>query len=214
MAFAHIAGLEPDRAPSVDALVEAGKALGVRRNPWAHGSQRTDDSILLEAPQIVGDSFSLVRQLIRFVDATQEIGAKTMSQFDFFICHASEDKAAVARPLAAYLRDFDKKVWIDETEIKIGDSLRAKIDEGLTQCLFGIVILSPSFFSKNWAQTELDALVAISMQDGRRRVLPIWHDVDAGDVARHSPILSGIAAARWSDGMKAVVAQIVAAAAS
>jgi len=75
-----------------------------------------------------------------------------------FICHASEDKEEVARPLAQELRSRDFRVWIDEAEILIGDSLRRKIDEGLASSRFGIVILSPSFFAKEWPQLELDGL--------------------------------------------------------
>jgi hypothetical protein len=92
--------------------------------------------------------------------------------FDVFICHASEDKAVVASPLAAELRRRGTRVWIDETELMIGDSLRRAIDSGLTKCRFGVVILSPSFFKKEWTQWELDGLAQREMIGGRRLILP------------------------------------------
>jgi hypothetical protein len=50
--------------------------------------------------------------------------------------------------LAAALRDRHVEVWYDEFSLKVGDSLRAKIDEGLSQSDFGVVIVSPAFFKK------------------------------------------------------------------
>jgi hypothetical protein len=41
------------------------------------------------------------------------------------------------------------------------DSLRAKIDEGLSHSRFGAVILSEALFAKHWPQRELNALVAL-----------------------------------------------------
>ena len=59
--------------------------------------------------------------------------------FDVFISHASEDKNEVVRPLAEALRQGGLDVWYDEFELKIGDSLRRKIDSGLARSRVGIV---------------------------------------------------------------------------
>jgi len=55
-------------------------------------------------------------------------------EYDVFISHASEDKEAVARPLARHLQELGLRVWIDECELTLGDSLRRKIDAGLGAC--------------------------------------------------------------------------------
>ena len=70
-------------------------------------------------------------------------------EYDVFISHASEDKADVARPLAAHLQKLGLRVWLDEFELTLGDSLRRKIDHGLSKSKYGLVILSPAFFSKS-----------------------------------------------------------------
>jgi hypothetical protein len=49
--------------------------------------------------------------------------------WDGFISHASEDKATVARPLAFRLQQLGLHVWMDETQLRIGDSLRLIIDK-------------------------------------------------------------------------------------
>jgi TIR domain len=80
-------------------------------------------------------------------------------KFDVFVSHASEDKDAVARPLAAHLASKGHSVWYDEAILKVGDSLRRSIDRGLAAARYGVVILSPGFFAKNWPQYELDGMV-------------------------------------------------------
>ncbi len=110
--------------------------------------------------------------------------------WDVFISHASEDKDAVARPLAAALRERGVTVWLDETELRIGDSLRRKIDEGLANSSFGIVIFSRAFFAKGWPQYELDGLVTRSVS-GEQTILPIWHEITKDEVMSQSPSLAG-----------------------
>ena len=110
-------------------------------------------------------------------------------EFDVFISHATEDKEALVRPLAHALQSRDVAVWYDEFELRVGDSLRRKIDAGISRSRFGLVVLSPAFFSKNWPQYELDGLVARDMHDGGRRLLPVWHDISKDELIRHSPSL-------------------------
>jgi hypothetical protein len=113
-----------------------------------------------------------------------------VDQYDVFISHATEDKDDVARPLAEELRKLGLRVWYDELELRIGDSLRRKIDEGLVRSRFGIVVLSPAFFAKNWPQYELNGLVAKEMQDRKTVILPLWHRLSKDEVVRHSPSLA------------------------
>ena len=100
-----------------------------------------------------------------------------MPEYDVFISHASEDKD-FAEPLYEALTEQGLRVWYDRSEIQLGDSLRRSIDEGLRNCKFGVVILSPTFSRKNWTQYELDGLVTRQMT-GERIILPIWHRVTA-----------------------------------
>jgi len=109
--------------------------------------------------------------------------------YDFFISHASEDKDDIVRSIAEALKENGFKVWYDEFELKIGDSLRKKIDNGLTNSRYGIVIISPSFIKKNWTEYELNGMVAREM-DGHKVILPIWHKISKDEVLKFSPTLS------------------------
>jgi hypothetical protein len=109
---------------------------------------------------------------------------------DVFISHASEDKDAVVRPLAEAMRALGLKVWYDEFELRIGDSLTRKVDRGLADSRFGVVVLSPSFFGKNWPRYELDGLVTRELASGQQVILPIWHGITYADVAGYSLTLA------------------------
>lgn len=130
------------------------------------------------------------------------------TSWDVFVSHASEDKDGFARPLAEALRAAGLRVWFDESVLQVGDSLRRSIDRGLSQCKFGIVIVSKAFLSKEWPQRELDGLVARE-EEGKKVVLPIWHDISAADVRRRSPILADRLAIPSSKGVATVVKEIL-----
>jgi hypothetical protein len=133
----------------------------------------------------------------------------TGHEYDVFISHASEDKDDVARPLFGALTARGLRVWLDEAELTIGDSLGQKIDEGLARSRFGVVVLSQHFFKKRWTRLELDGLVARETTDGEKVILPVWHGVTAREVAEHSPTLAARLAANTEDGMDTVANQVV-----
>lgn len=112
-----------------------------------------------------------------------------LREYDVFISHASEDKDAVVRPLAHALSKSGLSVWYDEFELKIGDSLRRKIDTGLAKSRFGVVVLSRSFFGKGWTNYELDGLVTRSVT-GEQVLLPIWHEITKKELIDYSPSLA------------------------
>lgn len=109
--------------------------------------------------------------------------------WDVFISHASEDKESVALPLRNALAELGVTVWLDKTELKLGDSLRRKIDQGIRSSRFGIVVLSETFFAKGWTNHELDGLVTRTVA-GEQSLLPIWHDLSADQVRGYSPSLA------------------------
>ena len=110
-------------------------------------------------------------------------------RYDAFICHSSDDKENLVEHLANKLLDNGYYVWYDNFEIEVGDSLREKIDKGLSKSNFGIVILSKSFFEKNWTKYELNSLLAKEIE-GNKVILPIWHGVTKKDVLNYSPYLA------------------------
>ncbi len=91
--------------------------------------------------------------------------------------------------------------------MRIGDSLRRKIDEGLSASRYGIVVLSRSFFVKNWPQRELDGLTTRDL--GEQMILPIWHNVSFDEVKKYSPPLADKVAGNTASGIEHLVRQIL-----
>jgi hypothetical protein len=133
--------------------------------------------------------------------------SSSAAEWDVFISHASEDKARVARPLAKALTSLGLKVWYDETALRVGNSLRREIDKGLANASFGVVVLSPAFFKKDWPQKELDGLVSRET-DGVEVILPVWYNVGKADIRSHSPTLADKLGIRYSGDAVGVAAQI------
>lgn len=111
------------------------------------------------------------------------------TEWDCFISHASEDKHEFVEHLANELESRGLKIWYDSFTLKVGDSLRRSIDRGLARSRYGIVVLSPSFFAKEWPQKELDGLVAREVE-GQKVILPVWHQIDSGSIRTYSPLLA------------------------
>jgi len=103
--------------------------------------------------------------------------------------YASQDKDAVVRPLAHALQQRGLRVWYDEFELRLGASLRRRIDQGIARSAFGVVVLSPAFFAQDWPNYELDGLVNRAVAGGQV-LLPLWHNVNRSEVERFSPPLA------------------------
>ena len=129
------------------------------------------------------------------------------NSWDLFISHASEDKNEVATPLALRLATKGLNVWLDIHELKLGDILGRKIDEGLANSTYGVVILSHHFFSKEWPQRELDGLAARE-EGGNKVILPIWHDINKKEIERYSPLLASRLGVPTNKGLDYVVDEI------
>jgi hypothetical protein len=106
------------------------------------------------------------------------------------------------------LQEHGVEVWFDEMTLAIGDSLRRTIYRGLAQSKFGIVVISPAFLKKEWPQKELDALTAREV-NGRKIILPVWHNVNAITVSKYSPILADRLATNSAKGVNHVVADLL-----
>jgi hypothetical protein len=101
---------------------------------------------------------------------------------DVFICHASEDKSDIIKPLVAAFKRESISYWYDKAEIKWGDSIIEKVNDGLRISRYVIVVISKSFLSKNWPKRELNSALNIEASTGKVRVLPLI--VGTGEVKR------------------------------
>lgn len=133
---------------------------------------------------------------------------KPEEEWDVFVSHASEDKEAIATPLAEALRSIGLRVWYDDFSLRVGDSLRESIDRGLARSRYGVVILSGHFFSKHWPTQELNGLETREV-GGQKVILPVWHGVGFAEVRGYSVTLADRIAVHTKDGLAHVVGGIM-----
>ncbi len=111
---------------------------------------------------------------------------------DIFLCHASINKDAIARPLFSALLSEGLDVWFDEAEIKWGDSISALIQHGLSSSRYVLVLLTPEFLDNpgKWRFEELNAALSSQIDSGRTSVLPIVYKVNHDKLCKHLPFVA------------------------
>ncbi|MDB6122972.1 MAG: WD-repeat protein [Pedosphaera sp.] len=95
--------------------------------------------------------------------------------YDVFLSHSSKDKTIV-RSVAERLRADGLKVWFDEWVLKAGDSIRAKIEEGLEQSRILVLCMSANAFGSDWAQLEAGTFRFRDPLNKERRFIPLRLD--------------------------------------
>lgn len=121
-------------------------------------------------------------------------------EYDVFISHAWEDKEDFVDELVTEMRRLGIKVWYDTDRLKWGDSMREKIDKGLSKSRYGVVVLSPDYIreDKYWTKSELNGLFQVETINGKT-ILPIWHKLTKKQVTEYSPIIADRKALTTSD---------------
>jgi len=127
-----------------------------------------------------------------------------------FISHDSRDKSNIAEPLALQLLKFMCPVWYDEFSLKVGDSLRASIEQGLRECPKCVLVLTPNFLSnEGWSKREYDTIFTRELVEKNNVILPVWSGVTAADVYKYSPILADRVSVQWSLGIEQVARRLL-----
>jgi hypothetical protein len=155
-------------------------------------------SILRQAPRSTPRHITQEHRASRSYPAVVDT-VPTKATYDVFISHASEDKDDVARPLAEALGALDLDVWYDELAVRLGDSLRTKIAEGIGRSSYAVIILSEDYFRKGWTNHELGGIMARYI-DRQQRILPIWHKLSKQQVLDFDPGLADIRASNTTEG--------------
>ncbi|WP_244602747.1 toll/interleukin-1 receptor domain-containing protein [Mesorhizobium delmotii] len=125
-----------------------------------------------------------------------------------FLSYSFDDRDLAEKVARALMADAIDTWWA-EWEIRSGDSLRRKIDEGLGNCTHFIVLLTPSAMQKPWVQQEMDAGL-VRRISGQARFIALRYGVAARELP---PLLSGMLSpeldeARLDEGVRDLVNDI------
>lgn len=157
------------------------------------------------------DEDSYLREL-HYVDSTlvdrivQARYSNTKKGKKIFISHSSKDKT-FARWIGTDLKESGHNPWLDEWEIKIGESIPTKISEGVKVADFVIVILSENAVKSNWVEKEWQNKYWDEVNSGEIHILPIlYQDCEIPELLktkRYADFRNG-----YNDGLEDVLAAI------
>jgi hypothetical protein len=91
-----------------------------------------------------------------------------------FISHTHVDKPFVRR-IGADLAALGARVWIDDAELNIGDSLMGRIAAAIDEMEFLVVVLSPDAVASTWVQQELELAMSSQLAEKKVKTLPLLY---------------------------------------
>lgn len=129
---------------------------------------------------------------------------------DVFICHASKDKELIVNPLAAALEEHGISYWLDIEEILWGDSITEKINEGLRNSTYFIVVFTETFISRNWPKIELTSQIHREASSGKRKILPLFacDPESKQQILDEFQLISDKMYLSWDDGINHIIRQL------
>jgi hypothetical protein len=92
-----------------------------------------------------------------------------------FLSHSSTDKPFVRR-LAERLTESGVRVWLDEAQLQVGDSLIDKISEAIRGVDFVVAVISKHSLKSPWAKKELSLAITKEIKGQKVVVLPALID--------------------------------------
>jgi hypothetical protein len=93
-----------------------------------------------------------------------------------FISHSSKDKWA-ARRISDELRKSGAETFLDEKDIKTGQSIDSEIKKHLKNCDDFLIIISPASLKSEWVLIELGGAIALE-----KTIIPILLYVGANEI--------------------------------
>lgn len=202
----QISGWEGDRAKKSAESAELGKKIADKRQKRNEAylklqkaqqdeqkkQERQLKNMQMNYEKRISQLQSLaIPERVHSTDSYSEVATEEV-EYDVFVSHAWEDKDSFADEFVKELRKLNLRVWYDTSQIKWGDSMRAKIDDGLKKSKFGVAVLSPDYIKegKYWTKAELDGLFQLESVNGKM-LLPVWHNLTKKEVMDYSPIIAG-----------------------
>lgn len=96
-------------------------------------------------------------------------------KWDVFLSHSAANKDVV-RDIANRLKSDGVRIWFDEWEVQPGDSIPAKIEDGLEHSRVLVLCMSAETFGSDWAQLESHTFRFKDPLNHNRRFIPLRLD--------------------------------------
>ena len=115
-----------------------------------------------------------------------------LENYSIFISHSSQDKGNFVDGLVKEIQSLGISVFYDTDVIGWGDNLKEKIDSGLKYCKLAVIVISPSYFDREWTEYEIQKLLDRQDSEGGKLIMPILYKVKKEEFVKHYPSLQNI----------------------
>lgn len=112
--------------------------------------------------------------------------------YNVFVSHASDDKIEYVDDLVNEIKKLGITVFYDVDVISWGDDLKERIDSGLNTCSLAVIVISPSYFGREWTEYEIQTLLQRQNEENDKLILPILHRISKTEFVEHYPSLRNI----------------------
>jgi len=121
-------------------------------------------------------SDAAANRLILDAVGIEKVDLRQEKYHGIFMSHTSADKPFVRQLRKDLMEHGVPRVWVDEAEIEIGDSLIGKISEGMMETRYIGVVLSSRSIDAPWVKKELDVAINREIAGGEVVVLPLLYE--------------------------------------
>lgn len=113
-------------------------------------------------------------------------------KYDVFLYHANVDKDSFVEALKRSFDQLGISIFYDKDSIEWGDDWKQKIYDGLSNCKYGVIVVSENFFDRKWTEKELKELLSRQSETGGKLILPIAYNIDISAIYKKYKKLSDI----------------------
>lgn len=102
---------------------------------------------------------------------------RKLKDYDVFISHANTDKSDYVDELYSAIKKLGINIFYDSDVLSWGDNWKETILKGTEQSEFAIVVISKSFFGRDWTERELSEFLQRQNKMNQKIVLPLLHNI-------------------------------------
>ncbi len=124
---------------------------------------------------------------------------KKLKEYDVFISHANSDKNDYVNHLVETIKKLGINIFYDKDILSWGDNWKEIILSGTEKSEFAVIVISESFFDREWTEIELSEFLQRQNKMKQKTVLPLLHNITFEQFKNKYPALQYIQGIRSSD---------------
>jgi len=136
--------------------------------------------------------------------------SRKLKDYDVFISHANADKIDYVNELYLTIKKLGINIFYDSDVLSWGDNWKDTILRGTEQSEFAIIVISESFFGREWTEKELWGFLDRQNNLKQKIILPLLHNITVEQLKERYPSIQYIQCIRSDKYTKEQIAILLA----